>query len=636
MAKHRAFRMMAVTGVAALTTGLVPLLDTPAAEAALVRQIRVGNITSVYEGNQGSRVAQVPVTLSEPASAPVTVQYTIVSGSASAGVDFNNRGGVPRTLTFNPGQVAKTVPVTVYADTVVEPNENLTVTLSNPTGGYMLNVSSGTATILNDDADLTNRVAIGDASVVEGDAGQRTVTFTASLSQPANAAVAVDYRIVPQTATGNYGSGTRPAGTDIKDDRGATKTLRFTPASSTGLTPVDRTIKVTVYPDTTPEFHESFRVELFNVIGPAKLADSVGTAYILDDDVTALTSWGIGPLGDGTINSRLVPTAIYGGTNWSAIDAGADHTVAIGTDGSLWAWGRNSDGQLGVGDTAERLAPVRVGSDHDWASVAASQQFTIARKSNGTLWAWGINDVFRLGGSAADILVPTRVGNASNWTKVSAGGFHVVATRSDGSLWAWGQNGFGQLGQGPPDPVTVPTRIGSDLDWATVSAGQFHTMAIKTDGSLWAWGANFQSKLGDGTDVSRRQPTRIGSDVDWATVSAGADHTVATKTDRSLWAWGDNSYGQLGNGTNTTLRAPTRIGTSVWATIDAGFHHTMGIKTDGSLWAWGRNDFGQLGDGTQGFPNSRRVPTRIGTETNWAAVSATYSRTVALQVTLSR
>ena len=123
-----------------------------------------------------------------------------------------------------------------------------------------------------------------------------------------------------------------------------------------------------------------------------------------------------------------------------------------------------------------------------------------------------------------------------------------------------------------------------------IATGGSHTINLKKDRSLWAWGFNDFGQLGDGTSVDRRSPVQIGSDTDWAKIAAakGGYHTIALKRDGTLWAWGRNDYGELGDGTFVERRSTVQIGTDTdWAEISAGAYHTLALKNDASLWAWG-------------------------------------------------
>ena len=252
--------------------------------------------------------------------------------------------------------------------------------------------------------------------------------------------------------------------------------------------------------------------------------------------------------------------------NASAIDpqiaAGEFHTVAIKTDGTLWAWGYNAYGQLGDGTTTNRHSPVQIGTGTDWAKVEAGKEYTVAIKTDGTLWAWGANYSGQLGdGTTTWRYSPVQIGSDTNWAKVAAGDRYTVAIKTDGTLWAWGDNYYGQLGDGTRTTRYSPVQIGTGTNWAKVAAGGAHTIAIKTDGTLWAWGYNYYGQLGDGTTTNRTSgPVQIGTGTNWAKVAAGWYHTVAIKTDGTLWAWGSNGDGQLGDGSTATNRtSPVQI-----------------------------------------------------------------------------
>jgi len=211
----------------------------------------------------------------------------------------------------------------------------------------------------------------------------------------------------------------------------------------------------------------------------------------------AAYAWGdnsSGQLGNGATINQSAPVQVGTNTHWASIAAGLWHTVAVRTDGTLWAWGGNSFGELGDGTTTDRHAPVQVGTDTHWASVAAGSwestdvgAWTVAVKTDGTLWAWGDNSFGELGdGTTTGRNAPVRVGTDTHWAQVSAGAQHTVAVKTDGTLWAWGNNGSGQLGDGTTTEQHAPVPVGTDTNWVQVSAGSGYTVAVRTDGTLWA------------------------------------------------------------------------------------------------------------------------------------------------------
>ncbi|MCL9804079.1 T9SS type A sorting domain-containing protein [Flavobacterium amniphilum] len=331
-------------------------------------------------------------------------------------------------------------------------------------------------------------------------------------------------------------------------------------------------------------------------------------------DGGTLWSWGrnnSGQLGTGENNSTINKSPKQVGTdgNWSRISAGNSHNLAIKTDGTLWAWGRNSDGQIGIGSNASSFnTPQQIGTDTDWAYISAGDEFSLALKTNGTLWAWGDNFFGQLGDNSTDDRnAPVQIGTATNWVSISAGTQHSLAVKTNGELWAWGTNNTSRFGTNTPATSYAPMQIGTDTDWSKVLAGRDHGVGIKTNGTFWTWGGNTTGQLGDGSTVDKTTPINIASLNGAVKIAKGHQHTAVIKNDGSIWSWGGNATGQLGIGSSLTPTppSPTLVPTQEntfsnnWAYIDSKITHTVAIKADGSLFTWGSNLWGQLGDGSQ-------------------------------------
>jgi alpha-tubulin suppressor-like RCC1 family protein len=317
--------------------------------------------------------------------------------------------------------------------------------------------------------------------------------------------------------------------------------------------------------------------------------------------------------------------------HWVSISSGSEHTVGIKSDGTLWAWGNNSNGQLGDGTYTNRNGPLQIGTANNWKSIATGSYHTIAIKTDSTLWTWGYNAFGQLGDgiNSNNRNIPAQIGTDSNWQSVTGGFDHTVAIKTDGTLWTWGNNGNGQLGNGTNIGTNRPLKIGTDTNWKSIAAGAYHTLGIKFDGTLWAWGFNIYGQLGDGTNVNKSLPIKIGTNTNWKSIESGYYSTEGIKSDGTLWAWGWGGNGNLGDGTNIDRNIPIKVGAATnWQSIDAGYAHTFGIQSDGTLWAWGFNVYGQLGDGTN---IDKNIPIQIGIATSWKSITVGSIYSVGIQ-----
>ncbi|RLF26187.1 MAG: hypothetical protein DRN14_07270 [Thermoplasmata archaeon] len=359
-------------------------------------------------------------------------------------------------------------------------------------------------------------------------------------------------------------------------------------------------------------------------------------------------AWGsnsCGQLGDGTFDDHHLPQLVRlsGGEAYFdgvvMVSAGGEFALALKSDGTVWAWGRNDYGQLGTGDTTARTFPAQVrdssGSGYlsGIVAISAGANHSLALDSSGTVWAWGANWEGGLGIGSADhnphpLLVrvkdSTGAGVLSAVAQIVAGASFSLALDSAGFVWAWGSNYNGQLGNDTILPQYLPRRVKDSLGTGALSdvmligacgVGTYylsgHALAVAADGTVWGWGRNLYGQLGDGTTDQRELPVRVHGIEDAGFLSGvvaifgGMEHSLALLQDGRVLCWGDNSFGQLGDGTFFSKSYPVEVagvdGVGVLDSVVAvstAHNHNLAILSDGKVVAWGNNNRGQLGDGT--------------------------------------
>lgn len=282
--------------------------------------------------------------------------------------------------------------------------------------------------------------------------------------------------------------------------------------------------------------------------------------------------------------SRKFPT----GGGRAAVKIGDNHGVILASDGSLWTWGEAGYGWqvLGLGSNVRTQACLRrIGLDTNWVNIAVGGSTTLALKSDGTIWAWGENIYGQLGdgSTAREQALPVRSVPGTDWKQVATAGSHSVALKRDGTLWSWGNNWAGQLGDGTTNNSRSPVRVGSSTNWIRVWANLIETVGQQADGSLWLWGWDY-SRSQKGSSIPN--PTRVSPDTNWVDVGMGDWMVFGIKSDGTLWAWGRQAEVYTGVSDPSLDTSPARVGVdSDWRAC-ASFANSCAVimKRDGSLW----------------------------------------------------
>ncbi len=365
-----------------------------------------------------------------------------------------------------------------------------------------------------------------------------------------------------------------------------------------------------------------------------------------------------GQLGNGTHRVSTTPVQVkgVGGTgtlsNVTQISAGNHYTCALLSNHTVECWGENGDGQLGNGTHHYSTTPVRVervsgtGTLSNVTEISAGAGHTCALLSDGTVECWGANWIGQLGNGArlrlatTDSSIPVRVkgvggtGALSNVAEISAGAVTTCALLTDRTVKCWGYNSQGELGNGTTisssTPVPVKGNAGTSAisDATQISAGGNHTCTLLTDRTVKCWGTSGAGELGNGVDLDweaknyRSTPVQVkgvggtGTLSNVTQISTGDDYTCALQSDHTVECWGDNYDGDLGDGTVNYSSTPAHVkgvgGTGALSNvtqIGAGYEHTCALLADHTVECWGSNYGGELGNGKRGF--SAKTPVSV-------------------------
>jgi alpha-tubulin suppressor-like RCC1 family protein len=224
-------------------------------------------------------------------------------------------------------------------------------------------------------------------------------------------------------------------------------------------------------------------------VGTLTNAKAVGAganhSLVVLGDGTAF-AWGLnssGELGDGSTTQRNAPVQVQGVGGTGVLTG----IVALKNDGTLYSWGQNAQGQLGIGsqDTLAHSAPIVVPGLTNIVAIAAGYRHSLALRSDGTVFAWGSNESGQLGngatttGGCSCVNTPAAVAGVGGAIAIGAGELHSMAVLQDGTVRAWGANGSTQIGVTAPAVVTTATTVPGLAGAVAVAGGSGHSVAVR-------------------------------------------------------------------------------------------------------------------------------------------------------------
>ena len=301
-------------------------------------------------------------------------------------------------------------------------------------------------------------------------------------------------------------------------------------------------------------------------------AGMLHTTFLTEDgDVYAFGFNNRGPLGLGDEDSRQSAVKIdaLDDVEITGIENGNGVSYALAADGTLYAWGSNTNGQLGTGDQEERLVPTAVEalSEETVVAVSSGTSHTLALTADGEVYAFGSNTDNQVDGSDdRRVIDPVLVdGLPADIVGVTADGKTSFAVTADGRVFGWGQSDKGQLLQGTdngdgtftvdPADVAAPVELtGLPDNVIDVKGGARWAVALTEDGDVYAWGPNDEGPTGglDGDPAAESDvsflPTKIAEldDVNIVEIQPGPNSIIAVSDTGAVFTWGSNSDGRLG------------------------------------------------------------------------------------------
>ena len=309
----------------------------------------------------------------------------------------------------------------------------------------------------------------------------------------------------------------------------------------------------------------------------------------LDTDVVTVEDNKITAVGIGTTYVKIIDSTnkIYGtvkvnvnaddGVTYPKVVGGYSHFVGLKSDGTVWTWGYNGNGQLGTGDQTNRTEPTKTKVE-DAVDVTAGYYFTAILKKDGTVWISGDNTYGQLGdGTTTNSSEFKQVPNLTDVIQISAGSNTMHVLKKDGTVWSWGRNDCGEYGDGTTvsKEDLTPSQMIKVTNVMQIAAGNLHTAVLTAEGTVWAAGRNSDSQLGFvyNNKENTSTPREMQGLSEVKEIACGEYNTLMLQKDGYAYGVGENSDGQLGTGGATTITSPTYMKNSKTGYSLSGIKH---------------------------------------------------------------
>jgi alpha-tubulin suppressor-like RCC1 family protein len=346
------------------------------------------------------------------------------------------------------------------------------------------------------------------------------------------------------------------------------------------------------------------------------------TTFLLDSD-GQVYGWGYnrnGQLGLGDALNRSKANSINFSSSIISVATSGYHSLFLKETGEVYSCGLATEGQLGLGTSVKKnilltqstpqkiILPVKI------QGIAAGAHHSLFLSEKGQVWACGDNSFGQLGTmgvSEADDPLPIKAWSGRA-IKLAAGDDFSLILDDQGQVYSFGSNQENQLGLGPKfaskEGIIFPTLIEGLEEIVDLAVGHHHTLLLGESGLVYSFGHNTEGQLGLGDKKNRNYPELVDLPTQIVALAAGEHHSLFLDVQGQVYVCGSNTYGQLKMGSTKESLVPLLISFSFpIVTIAAGSDDSFFLDNQGQLASSGSNNFGQLGLGDNKYRLSSSI-----------------------------